>query len=303
MSDNIDAKLPAQPEHSSDGTVKPGYLPVAPIEHKPRVTDTDPKAARRAERQVASMFALSMILVVVFVIAYVTIDVTAVVYVPVLGEIGASNLVLGLTFGGAIFFIGAGAIQWAKKLMPDVEVVQERHSMESSTSEETEAAGNYERGKEESGFARYKIIRRSLLGAMALFPIPLVVMLRDLWQSDGENPVEMLSSTSWNDGMRIVPDIGHDTGENVQGIRPEEIPVGGLVSALPLSIKDLKKDAVANMRRSAPSRGKGGITRESWPIPRSAPMWAVPSPCTSTARTTCCVPATSRPSILLIPVT
>ncbi|NDH19143.1 MAG: hypothetical protein EBY51_07230 [Actinobacteria bacterium] len=188
MSDNIDAKLPAQPEHGSDGTVKPGYLPVAPIEHKPRVTDTDPKAARRAERQVASMFALSMILVVVFVIAYVTIDVTAVVYVPVLGEIGASNLVLGLTFGGAIFFIGAGAIQWAKKLMPDVEVVQERHGMESSTSDETEAAGNYERGKEESGFARYKIIRRSLLGAMALFPIPLVVMLRDLWQSDGENP-------------------------------------------------------------------------------------------------------------------
>ncbi len=93
--------------------------------------------------------------------------------------------------------------------MPDVEVVQERHSMESSTSEETEAAGNYERGKEESGFARYKIIRRSLLGAMALFPIPLVVML----------------------------------------------PVGGLVSALPLSIKDLKKDAVANMR----DRGKAAI--------------------------------------------
>ena len=52
MSDNIDAKLPAQPEHGSDGPVKPGYLPVAPIEHKPRVTDTDPKAARRAERQV-----------------------------------------------------------------------------------------------------------------------------------------------------------------------------------------------------------------------------------------------------------
>ena len=31
MSDNIDAKLPAQPDHSADGTVKPGYLPVAPI--------------------------------------------------------------------------------------------------------------------------------------------------------------------------------------------------------------------------------------------------------------------------------
>ena len=63
------------------------------------MTDTDPKAARRAERQVASMFALSMILVVVFVIAYV-IDVTAVVYVPVLGEIGVATW-FWLTFGGA----------------------------------------------------------------------------------------------------------------------------------------------------------------------------------------------------------
>jgi ubiquinol-cytochrome c reductase iron-sulfur subunit len=253
MSKDLESKLPANPEH---GEPKPGYLPVADIPHKPRVTDTDPKAARRAERQVASMFLLSMLLVVLFVVAYVTIDVKTVVYVPVLGEVGASNLVLGLTFGGAIFFIGAGAIQWSKKLMPDVEVVQQRHDMESDKNSTKEAAANYERGKEESGFARYPIIRRTLLGALALFPIPLVVMLRDLWQTPpGENPVEILSTTSWRDGERIVPDIGHSTGENVQGIRPEEIPVGGLVSALPMSIKELKEDPVANMR----DRGKSAI--------------------------------------------
>ena len=38
-----------------------GYSPAADIEHRPRATDTDPKAARRAERQVASMFLLSML--------------------------------------------------------------------------------------------------------------------------------------------------------------------------------------------------------------------------------------------------
>jgi len=253
MSKDLESKLPANPEH---GEPKPGYLPVADIPHKPRVTDTDPKAARRAERQVASMFLLSMLLVVLFVVAYVTIDVSTVVYVPVLGEVGASNLVLGLTFGGAIFFIGAGAIQWSKKLMPDVEVVQQRHDMESDKGSTKEAAANYERGKEESGFARYPIIRRTLLGALALFPIPLVVMLRDLWQTPpGENPVEILSTTSWRDGERIVPDTGHSTGENVKGIRPEEIPGRGLVSALPMSIKELKEDPVANMR----DRGKSAI--------------------------------------------
>jgi ubiquinol-cytochrome c reductase iron-sulfur subunit len=254
MSKRDDASiLPANPPH---GEPKLGYLPVADIPHKPRVTDTDPKAARRAERQVASMFVLSMLLVILFVVAFVSIDVSTVVYVPVLGEVGASNLALGLTFGGAIFFIGAGAIQWAKKLMPDVEVVQERHDMTSPKEASEEAAATYERGKEESGFARYPIIRRTLIGALALFPIPLVIMLRDLWQSPpGASPSKILSTTSWRDGERIVPDIGHSTGENVEGIRPEEIPVGGLVSALPMSIKDLKDDPVANMR----DRGKSAI--------------------------------------------
>ena len=218
MSKDLERKLPANPEH---GEPKPGYLPVADIPHKPRVTDTDPKAARRAERQVASMFALSMLFVLLFVVAYVSIDVYQTVYVPVLGVVGASNLALGLTFGGAIFFIGAGAIQWAKKLMPDVEVVQERHTMTSPKEETDEAAATYERGKEESGFARYPIIRRTLIGALALFPIPLIIMLRDLWQSPpGVNPAEILSTTAWRDGMRIVPDIGHDTGDGIEGCSP-----------------------------------------------------------------------------------
>jgi ubiquinol-cytochrome c reductase iron-sulfur subunit len=245
--------LPVNPK---PGAPKPGYLPVADIPHKPRVTDTDPKAARRAERQVASMFILSMLLVVLFVVAFVTIDVSTVIYVPVLGTVGASNLALGLTFGGAIFFIGAGAIQWAKKLMPDVEVVQERHEMTSPAADTDEAVATYERGKEESGFARYPIIRRTLLGALALFPIPLIVMLRDLWPTlPGENPVDILSTTSWREGMRIVPDIGHDTGDPATAIRPEDIPVGGLVSALPASIKELKDIPVASMRE----RGKAAI--------------------------------------------
>ena len=52
--------------------------------------------------------------------------------------------------------------------MPDVEVVQERHSMESSTSDETEAAGNYERGKK----VRLRALQdhRRSLETVALFP-------------------------------------------------------------------------------------------------------------------------------------
>lgn len=250
-------------QHNSGSTelepAKLGYSPVAPIEHRPRVTDTDPKAARRAERQVATMFTLSMVFVVLFIVAYVAIDKSAVVYIPVLGAVGASNVALGFTFGVAVFLIGAGAIQWAKKLMPDVEVVQQRHDMVSDKESEAEAAANYQRGKEESGFARYKIIRRSLLGAMALFPIPLIVVLRDLWVTPaGETPTELLSTTMWQDGMVIIPDIGYEAGKDGTpaelGIKPEDIPVGGLVSALPYDIGKLK-EATPNLIE----RGKASI--------------------------------------------
>ena len=229
---------------------KLGYSPVADIPHRPRVADTDPKAARRAERQVASMFLLSMLFVVLFIIAYIAIDKSANVYLPVFGVVGAMNITLGFTMGAAIFLIGAGAIQWAKKLMPDVEVVQERHDLASPAEATGEAAANYERGKEESGFARFKIIRRTLIGAMVLFPIPLIVMLRDLWVSPPGNPSpsELLTTTLWKDGIRVVTDPTN------LPLRPEDIPVGGLVSAAPADLEEVQA-AAGNLN----ARGKAAI--------------------------------------------
>ncbi|MEX1209462.1 MAG: Rieske 2Fe-2S domain-containing protein [Candidatus Nanopelagicales bacterium] len=230
----------------------PGGLPAADIPHRPRRSDIDPKAARRAERQVASLFILSMVMVVLFVVAYVAIDPYVNIYVPVFGEIGYQNFALGLTFGLGVFCIGAGAIQWAKKLMPDTEVVQERHSLRSTKHEDVEAAEQYERGKEESGFGQYRIIRRTLIAALVFFPIPLIVMLRDLWSPKnggfGPSPVVLLSQTAWVEGMPIVTD-----GTYVK-IRPEDIPVGGLVSALPEDIERIQKE-----EHNLNARGKAAI--------------------------------------------
>ncbi len=266
------------PEGHGQAPAKLGYSPVADIPHKPRATDTDPKAARRAERQVASMFLLSMLFVALFVVAYIAIDKTSVVYIPVMGEVGASNVALGFTMGMAILLIGTAAIQWAKKLMPDVEVVQQRHDMVSPKRAALEAEANYERGKEESGFARFRLIRRTLIGAMVLFPIPLVVMLRDLWTptefTEGKSPADLLSTTLWTEGMRIVADGtyqgehgnvdsgGETTGEPVspedslahRPIRPEDLPVGGLIAAIPLDLPE-----VEHIEGNLNARGKAAI--------------------------------------------
>ena len=245
---------PHQDQSSGHGSTpaRLGYSPVADIPHKPRATDTDPKAARRAERQVATMFLLSMLMGVLFIVAYFGIDKDTIIYFPVLGEVGASNVALGLTMGLAILLIGTAAIQWAKKLMPDVEVVQQRHDMASPKRDALEAQANYERGKEESGFARYPLIRRTLLGALVLFPIPLVVMLRDLWTpkpgTEGKSPADILSTTLWTGGLRIVSDGTYAP------VRPEDLPVGGLISAVPIDLKEVEE-----LEESLNARGKAAI--------------------------------------------
>jgi ubiquinol-cytochrome c reductase iron-sulfur subunit len=125
--------------------------------------------------------------------------------------------------GLGVFLIGAGAIQWAKKLMPDTEVVAQRHEMASPVSATDEAEANYERGTTESGFAQYTIIRRTLIGALALFPIPLVIMLRDLWTTPAgsPSPEAILSKTLWKKGERIIVD-----GTNMP-VKAEDLTVGG----------------------------------------------------------------------------
>ncbi|MDD2858597.1 MAG: Rieske 2Fe-2S domain-containing protein [Candidatus Nanopelagicales bacterium] len=228
-----------------------GHSPVADSPHTLRVADTDPKAAKRAERQVASMFLLSMVLVVAFIVCYWTIDKSTNIYIPVFGEVGLMTIALGLTSGLSILLIGTAAIQWAKKLMPDVEVVQQRHEMVSPEDATAEAVANYERGKEESGFVRFPIIRRTLIGAMALFPIPLVFLLRDLWQSPVSGtltPAEILSTTIWKKGERIVVDATY------QPIKAADLPIGGLVSAVPASLPEVQ-EAEGNLN----ARGKAAI--------------------------------------------
>ena len=240
------------PRDGHEVETKLGHSPVADIPHRPRATDTDPKAARRAERQVASMFLISEVFVILLVVAYVGIDKSTTIYIPVMGTVGASQVALGFCLGAAILLIGTGAIQWAKKLMPDVEVVQQRHLMESPQSAADEAAANYERGKEESGFARFRMIRRTLIAALALFPIPLVIMLRDLWvptpEEEGKSPAEILSTTIWRADSRIVSDGTY------RPVRPEDLPVGGLISAVPEDLTEIEE-----IQGNLNARGKASI--------------------------------------------
>ena len=190
-------------------------------EHQPRPTDVDPRAERRAERQVATMFGLSSLMAVLLCVAYFAFDVGAEPDV-VLG-VGASNLFLGLTLGFALLLIGVGAIHWARKLMDDTEMVEMRHPSRSSDEDREGTLDALRDGTAESGIARRPLIRNSLLGAMGALALPLVVSLRDL----GPLPGDKLLKTVWTEGMRVVNDVAGTP------IKPEDIEIGQLINAEP----------------------------------------------------------------------
>jgi ubiquinol-cytochrome c reductase iron-sulfur subunit len=139
--------------------------------HVHRKADTDPRAAKRAERQVASMFLLSALGTVLLIFSFFFIPEDVFVFVPVLGNQNAHQLGLGLGMAISLFFIGMGAIHWAKTLMPDTEVVAQRHEFRSPDSDRKDFVSAVKEGAAAAGLGRRSLIKRSLGAALGL-PAP-----------------------------------------------------------------------------------------------------------------------------------
>jgi ubiquinol-cytochrome c reductase iron-sulfur subunit len=203
--------------------------------HVPRHTDVDERAARRAERQVAGMFGASALSTLAFVVCFVLIDKDTMITIFPLGKINALNFALGMTLGISLLGIGAGAIQWARKLMAGEEVVEYRHRMKSSEQDTADALEALQESVADSAIPRRKVIGLSLLGALAPLSIAPLILLRDL----GPLPEKKLRETAWKDHREIIYENG---GER---IRPEDLQVGTLVSARPMEVEGLNELAKA----------------------------------------------------------
>jgi ubiquinol-cytochrome c reductase iron-sulfur subunit len=211
-----------------ENPLAPGLPP-----HHPRRTDVDPRAARRAERQVSLLFVIGALSPFAFFFEYVYIPSDKLILVPLIGETSASNFFLGLTMGIGLFCVGAGAIHWAKKLMPDVEEVDERHMIRGSDEDRELAVTQFNEGVRDSGFGQYKLIRRTLIGALAATPLFAIPLLKDL----GPMPESKLRHTLWAKGVRIVSDV------SLNPLKPEDIPFGGLVSCVPENLAKVEMES------------------------------------------------------------
>src|SRR6185312_10298210 len=192
--------------------------------HRPRLADVDPRAAKRAERQVAALFGISAIGTLLTLVIYFTVKFdTPMSFVTYLSRLRVSTVGLGIALFLALFGIGAGAIHWAKTLMPDEERVENRHPLRGSEQDRNDALTILREGGAETGIARRPLIRNSLIGALALVPLPAIVFLRDA----GPLPGNDLSTTFWKAGMRLLTD------PQLQPLKPEELRVGSIAQIVP----------------------------------------------------------------------
>ncbi|MFG2759589.1 Rieske 2Fe-2S domain-containing protein [Streptomyces wuyuanensis] len=216
--------LPSEQDHAHGAvaTKDPFADPGLPA-HRPRIQDIDERAAKRSERTVALLFTVSMLATIAFIASYVIFPVDKIVYIWPFGHVSALNFSLGTTLGLALFCIGAGAVHWARTLMSDQELVDERHPIEAPPEVKAKVLADFAAGAEESGFGRRKLIRNTLFGALAMVPLSGVVLLRDL----GPLPEDKLRHTLWARGKQLINMNTHEP------LRPEDVAVGSLTFAMP----------------------------------------------------------------------
>ncbi|MDX6356722.1 MAG: ubiquinol-cytochrome c reductase iron-sulfur subunit [Streptomyces sp.] len=240
---DVSENLPSE-QHGGHGGVAVKTDPFAdpglpPHEH--RRQDIDEKAAKHSERVVAGLFTLSMLGTLGFIASYVIFPVDKIVYVFPVGHVSALNFSLGLTLGLALFCIGAGAVHWARTLMSDEEIADERHRVDADDELRENVRQQWITGAKESGFGRRKLIRNTMFGAMTLVPLAGVVLLRDL----GPLPEDKLRHTLWAKGKVLV------NTNTSKPLRPEDVVVGSLTFGQPQGLEEADEDFQEQIAKAA----------------------------------------------------
>lgn len=235
----------------ADAVKNPGMEP-----HRVRMTDKSVKHEKAAARQVAAFFLLSVLGSAFAIYAYFAFPLT-----EELGTVRNNTLYLGLGITLGLLGIGIGAVHWAKTLMPDNEVSEARHQTRGSEEVRARAVEIIKLADSESGFSRRKLIRRSLYGALALFPLPAIVLFGDL----GPNPGDSLRHTMWRKGTRLTTD---PTGTP---IKAADVTLGSVFHVIPEGLNDLehgkleeKAKAAVLLVRLDPADLKEREERKSW---------------------------------------
>ncbi len=188
--------------------------------HQPRLTDRDPKAAKRAERTVTLLFGLSILGTIGTLVAYFLVrpDGTT-------EGVRLSTVLLGTAMAVSLLGIGIAAVHWAKTLMSDRDYIEERHESRSSDEVRAVAAAGFKDGYEDSGLARRGVLKGAVFSALGLVALPIAVPL--VSSVGGDWNVGKFRHTMWKPGMRLAYD---PTG---RPIKAADLTVGSVAHVIP----------------------------------------------------------------------
>lgn len=250
-------------EASQERFPDPGLPP-----HAPRLTDVDSKKAKGAERQVVLLFVISILGSLLFWVGYFGIEVSGNFYDVMNPEankmLRLQNLLMGLGIAFAMFGIGIGIVHWARSLMPDHEMVEERHAV-TSEEDRAEAQEIMETIIEETGIKRRPLLRNTLIGSVILAPLTFVTLFRDLGPADPS----VLKYTMWDEGVRLVRDPSGTP------IKAADVTLGSAYHVLPETLSTLthengyleeKAKSVVLLMRLDPSELNVSEGREDWNV-------------------------------------
>lgn len=245
---------------AQDPNVEAFDNPGLPVHHE-RVTDTNPQKAKTTERVVTALFWVSLACTIFAIAAYFIwpidrADITSVRW---------NSMFIGLGIAFGMLTLGTGAVAWAKYLMKDEEQVEARHKTGASPATSKRVAEIFKQADEESGFTRRKMLRNSLIGAALALPLPGIVLLRDLYNGNNENPIKLMHQTMWDKGVRLVRDPSGTP------IKASEVTIGSAFHVIPEGLNELehgkldeKAKAVVLLMRLPEERLKHKPGRENW---------------------------------------
>ncbi|MBE1877223.1 ubiquinol-cytochrome c reductase iron-sulfur subunit [Myceligenerans pegani] len=197
--------------------------------HKRRLTDIDPRSAKRNERIVTLLFVLSCLGAVGMIVAYVA--------VPPEGtteSVRTSTLLLGVGMAVSLLGIGIAGIHWAKALMGDAEMVQDRHPIRSSDEVRADAVRDLNEGLEDSGVVgRRGVLKGAALSALALFPLTIAVPL--IGSVGGDWNVSKFKHTMWKKGTRLAID------PSGRPIKASDVNIGSAFHVIPETTEEYRE--------------------------------------------------------------
>lgn len=160
-----------------------------------------------------------------------------------LGDIRAHTLGLGLSLGLALVVAGVGIVRLSVESGRGPANNSAMPSAGDDAPAEPLARGTEPRSKR-NRVGRRRLISTSLLGALAIVPLPALSVLRRLHPAAAADR----RRTVWARGVRLLTDPTH------RPIRPSDLKVGELVNVIPATLLDLPEDGPArtNERAKAP---------------------------------------------------